>query len=82
MTIEDAAKDVSHRLIGPHSRYSKIGRIRRERLRAEIVAELLVFYNTGKSDERHKCAWIVESQANRLDSQLLREVVPMIRSHA
>lgn len=50
MTIEAKAEEVVHHLIGPHSRYSKIGRIRREKLRAEIKTELMRFYKMGRCD--------------------------------
>ncbi len=52
MTLNEMADDVKHRLIGPHSRYSKIGRIRREKLREEIKTELLRFYEMGRKDQQ------------------------------
>ena len=33
----------------------------------------------ARREERERCAWIVESHANRFDSQILRELVPMVR---
>lgn len=50
MTVEELAIETGHRIIGPHSRYSKIGRIRREKLREEIKISLLRFYDQGRQD--------------------------------
>lgn len=45
--------------------------VRKDSLRQKI--------EDAKREEREACAWIVERQANKLRSQILREVVPMIR---